>query len=128
MNTKQLVVSSIIAASFAAVAISSQAAGPSSQAGEAYHAFVMPGATSDTSRAMVQAGVLQARARGELFAGQATPRQPYDGVSTLARTDVREAVPDARRHGDLVAQGELIAPATAQHSTRPALFARNTRR
>ncbi len=128
MNTKQLVVSSMIAASFAAVAFTSQAAEPSSQAGEAYLSFVMPAATSDTSRATVQAGVFQARARGELVAGQVTPRQAYDGASTLARADVREAVLDARRHGELATQGELIAPATAQHAVRPALFARNMHR
>ena len=130
MNTKQLVVSSMIAASFAAVAFTSQAAQPSSKGlgDEAYLSFVMPDATSDTSRATVQAGVFQARARGELVAGQATPRQAYDGASTLARADVREAVLDARRHGELATQGELIAPATAQHAVRPALFARNMHR
>lgn len=130
MNTKQLVVSSMIAASLAAFSFTSQAAGPSSQAGEAYHAFVMPSATSATSRATVQAGVFEARARGELVAGQATSRSAYayGGESTLARAEVREAVLDARRHGELVAQGELIAPAMAQHSARPGLFAGYARR
>ena len=97
MNTKHLLISSLI------VVAGAVATGPTRAADTA-----SPTAWSPTTRAEVRAQVLEARATGQLRpAGQASePMAHRFGAPTRTRADVRAEVLQARLSGDLVAAGQ----------------------
>ena len=94
VNTKQLLISSLI------VVAGAVAAGPTHAAGAT--------AWSPTTRAEVRAQVLEARATGQLRpAGEAAEPMSYRfGAPTRTRAEVRAEVLMARAQGDLVAAGQ----------------------
>jgi len=97
VNTKQLLISSLI------VVTGAIATGPARAADtESLTAW------SPTTRAEVRAQVLEARATGQLRpAGEASePRAYRFGAPTRTRADVRAEVLQARLQGDLVAAGQ----------------------
>ena len=96
MNTKQLLISSLI------VVAGAIATGPARAGTESLTAW------SPTTRADVKAQVLEARATGQLRpAGEASePRAYRFGAPTRTRADVRAEVLQARLTGDLVAAGQ----------------------
>ena len=91
VNTKQLLISSLI------VVAGAVAAGPTHAAG-----------ATETTRAEVRAQVLEARATGQLRpAGEAAEPMGYRfGAPTRTRAEVRAEVLMARAQGDLVAAGQ----------------------
>ena len=97
MNTKQLLISSLIVVAGAVATAPVRAAGTETLT-----------AWSPTTRADVRAQVLEARAPGQLRpAGEASePRAYRFGAPTRTREEVRAEVVQARLSGDLVAAGQ----------------------
>ena len=107
MNTKQFLISSLIVVAGTVATASARA----------------DGAFAPTTRADVQAQVLQARAAGELRpAGEAAEPMAYRfGPSTRSRADVRAEVVTARLQGDLLPAGQGAA---SRDATGPSMLAR----
>jgi hypothetical protein len=85
---------------FAAIALAAAAAGASAQ--EATYEYPQP-AGSVTTRAAVQAELLQARQAGTLIVGEYASQQWPASVSTLSRAEVNAAVLAAKASGELPA-------------------------